>query len=275
VPLPVGRWETIRISPDGRRVAVLRRVSATQSDIWLVDLAAGATSRFTPADAFSAILWSPDGRRLLYSLSPNGPEDLYTRNVDDGSPPQLLYRSNAQFKNALQWTDDGRFVVFSQPDSAGWDVWLLPIDGQRAPVPLLRGPDNEMGAWLSPDQRSTIYASDASGRIELYAQSYPSPGPRRRLNADPGSWNAYPIAHWSSDGRELIVSGGNVLSLSLAPGHELDPGPMRLLFQAPRDLSGFDVMPDHQRFLATLQVPDAVPPGIAVDMNWTAALRKP
>src|SRR6185436_18115858 len=131
----------------------------------------------------------------------------------------LLYRSNVQFKNALQWTDDGRFVVFSQPDSkTGWDTWLLPIDGQRAPVPLLRGPDNEMGAWLSPDQRSVIYLSDASGRVELYAQSYPNPGSRRRVTADPGTWSSYPIAKWSSDGRELIVAGGNVLSLMLEPG---------------------------------------------------------
>ena len=50
VPLPTGRWEDVQISPDGQRAAVLRRISASQTDVWLVDLARGVASRLHAVD---------------------------------------------------------------------------------------------------------------------------------------------------------------------------------------------------------------------------------
>ena len=72
----------------------------------------------------------------------------------------------------------------------------------------------------------------------------------------------------------LAVASGNVLAIPLEPGPDLHPGPSRLLFRAPPDIVGFDMTSDHQRFLVTVQVPDAVPPAIAVELNWAAGLKK-
>ena len=153
----------MQISPDGQRAAVLRRISASQTDVWLVDLARGVASRFTPSIRSGRLLWSPDGRRLLHQLNPDGPEDLYVRSVDGGGA-ELLYSSPVPFKNACQWTKDGRFIAFTSPDpQTGWDAWLLPLEGERKPIAVLHGPANERGPWLSPDQRWFVCISDGPG----------------------------------------------------------------------------------------------------------------
>jgi hypothetical protein len=120
------------------------------------------------------------------------------------------------------------------------------------------------------------YDSDESGRVEVYAQSFPDPGVRRwKISPSDGS---EPL--WTRGGRELVYrKGDSVMAVSL----ELDRGQVgspKLLFAGPYpDNPGwtrprsYDVSPDGERFLMTKLPADRPRPRIAVVLNWFDELR--
>jgi TolB protein len=56
-------------SPDGTRIAHVSRIGAGASRVWVTDLATGARTPLSPADASASNpVWSPDGRYLAFSM---------------------------------------------------------------------------------------------------------------------------------------------------------------------------------------------------------------
>ena len=115
----------------------------------------------------------------------------------------MFYRSDAAFKNAYSWSRDNRFIAFSQPDpNTGWDLWALPVDGERKPKLLLGTPALEDGGWISPDGRWIAYTSDETGRPEVYVMPFPDGGDHYQV-----STTGAHLCAWRQDGRELMVVG--------------------------------------------------------------------
>ena len=274
--LPAGRWEGASISPDGRRAAVGRLSSATESDWWIVELDHAIARRFAGGVTFSPGAWSPAGDRIAYQVNKSGPEDLYVKSVDGGGPEEPLVVSDVLFKNIQQWTPDGKYVTFNQPDpETGWDAWRVPVAGDRKPELVVRSAANEQGGWVSPDGRWIAYVSDESGRNELYVQSYPAAGQRQQVTTTGvGSWYGSTIADWSRDGRELLFYDGAVRVVEVLSGPTFRAGAPRQLFASPAGVVGFSTTNDHQRFLFVEPVADAEPRAIGLDLNWAAALEK-
>jgi dipeptidyl aminopeptidase/acylaminoacyl peptidase len=277
--LPAGRWEEVTISPDGGRAAVARRGVSGLNHLWLVDLATGqATLSNLKASTYFQTIWSPDGRRVVYSVTSSGPTNLFIQSVDGGEPA-ALYESDVLFKNPYGWSPDGSFVTFESPSpETGWDLLKLPVDGDRRPVPLVRTPFNEGGGWFSPDGRWLIYYSDETGVYELYARSLTGAESRQSiagtrvagLGISPGPcW-------WSPDGREILMRGtdATLRVVDVEPGPTFRSSRARLLFKIDDDITGICPTPDHRRFLATINVEQAAAPAIVVDMHWPTALRK-
>ena len=71
------------LSPDGRHIALFREVSGN-IDVWLIDTARGVPTRFTfdSADDVNPV-WSPDGRRIVFSSNRTGVHDLYVKPAND------------------------------------------------------------------------------------------------------------------------------------------------------------------------------------------------
>ena len=277
LPLPPGRWESVSIAPYGRRALIGRRNSSSDTEQWLVDLKSGVASRVAPAVIDDGdVGWSPAGDRVAYLVNRNGPEDIYIKSLEGGGPETPLVVSEVAFKAVYQWTPDGRYVVYSPSDpKTGFDVWRVPVDGDRKPEPLVRTEANESGGWVSPDGRWLAYVSDESGRDEIYAQSYPAPARRQQLTTTGlRDWYGSYVVNWSHDGRELILFNGDVRALEIEPGPALRVGVPRRLFATPAGVVGFGVMPDHQRFLVSEPVGDVDADAIGLDLNWAAALGK-
>jgi Tol biopolymer transport system component len=274
--LAKGRWETVTIAPDGRRALVGKPSSAAELDWWLVDLNTVSARRFVAASALSYAVWSPSGDRIVFQQSPSGPSDIYLKPVEGGGAAEPLVVSDVLFKNPSQWTPDGKHVTFDQPDpETAWDIWRVPLAGERKPEPLVKTTANEHGGWVSPDGRWVAYTSDESGRDELYVQSYPVAGQRQQLTTN-GIGNLYGgiTVHWSRDARELLLFDGTARVMQIEAGPTFKAGPPRLLFTAPDGAAGFAPTPDHQRFLVVEPVADAEPAAIELDINWVAGLEK-
>jgi len=204
IPLPAGRWGSAVFSPDAQRIVVDRQSSPTEADLWMVELSRGVASRFTFTNAPQTgnAVWSPDGQWVAYNVDRGGPRDIYRKPASGAGEEEAVLQSNALFKNVSDWSRDGRYLVFNQPDATtGWDIWLLPVEGERKPIPYLRSRFNENGGWISPDGRWMMYTSDESGKGEVYVQSFPTPGNKYQISTAGGFFG-----FWSRDGREVLLS---------------------------------------------------------------------
>ncbi|PWB72554.1 MAG: hypothetical protein C3F15_10905, partial [Holophagae bacterium] len=283
VPLPPGRYGSPSLSPDDRWAIVSKSSSPTTFDLWLVDLQRAVSTRLTfdglvnPGIGFGAfVVWSPDGQRAAFERYVAGLFDVFQVPIGGVGQPEPLVQSSVVFKTPAAWSPDGRYLVFSQNDErTQYDLWLLPLHGDRTPVRYLHTPFNETTAAFSPDGRWLAYDSDETGTSEIYVRSFPQAGEKYRVSTAGGIG-----AQWSRDGRELLIwtSGqmfypvGSVYSADVETAPTFQAGTPRLLFTPRQDNGGLAASSDLSRFLAVVPAEGAAPPAITVTMNWQAIL---
>jgi serine/threonine protein kinase len=273
-----GDYSTPRLSRDGKRIAVaIREESKTNTDIWVFDLVRGSWSRLTfDPTAERAPLWSPDGSRIIFASASEGVLNLYEKPASGSGEPRLFVRS-AGDKFPTDWTRDGRFVVYHTfGGGSTWDIWVAPTDGGK-PFPLFASKFTEAQGQVSPDGRWIAYASDESGRFEIYVTQFPQKRGRWQISTAGGSqpW-------WRGDGKELFYLGPEqtLMSVAVRPGDAFEAGVPTALFKAnfpsvvPAFWGNYVATDDGQRFLVAELLPAATATPINVVLNWTAGLRK-
>ncbi|PYT06299.1 MAG: hypothetical protein DMF60_09660, partial [Acidobacteria bacterium] len=205
------------LSPDEQRVAVDQRDNQTGTlDIWLLNAAGGAASRFTfdPGNDLYP-LWSPDGSRIVWTSNRAGGFDLYQRASSGAGQDELLLKAGHRII-PTDWSPDGRFIVYYEVDpKTRRDVWVLPLAGDRRPIPFLQTEANETEARLSPDGRWMTYGSDESGGYQVYVQSFPAGGGKRQISTKGGVG-----PHWRCDGKELFyyAADGKLMAVEVNGG---------------------------------------------------------
>jgi len=268
------------LSPDGKRVAFGRTDSQQNSnDIWLLDLARGATTRFTfaPTDEVCP-LWSPDGTRVVFSSNRSGRFDLYQKNsTGTGSEESLLQGGVEMY--ADDWSLDGRYLLYESNDpKTRFDLWVLPMVGDRKPFVFLQTGFNETHAQFSPDGRWVAYVSDETGRAEVYVQSFAASGGKWQISTSGGDQ-----PKWRRDGKELfyLAPDKQLMSVAIKPGTAFEadiPVPMFEVFVPSASLAGnrnyYVVADGGQKFLVCSLVDKERVRPITVVSNWMAGLKK-
>jgi hypothetical protein len=109
------------------------------------------------------------------------------------------------------------------------------------------------------------YASDESGRNEIYVQSYPGGANRIAVSNGGGS-----TPRWSGDGKELFyVTGDAVVAVAMRPDGSFG-SPRKLFDRSNYYLKwGYDVSPDGKRFLMIRRDEGSVPRQLNVILNWS------
>jgi len=277
IPLPAGRYEGVRVSPDGKRFCVTRRSSASAADLWLVDLDRPVPTRFTFGQALNYYqAWSPDGNYIAFASDRAGPEDIYVKPTSGAVEETPLLAAGALFKEPGSWSPDGRFILFEEPsEQTGWDLWMLPVEGDHKPVPYLRTPFDERAGIVSPDGRWIAYYSDESGKPEIYVQSFPTPGSKYQVST--GGTNLQAAA-WVRGGKELIFLGGDgatIMAADVTTGPTFHAGAPHRLFELREDFVSMDVTPDGQRVLVVAPAGQGSASTITIEQNWAAGLKQP
>ena len=258
------------LSPDGRTVAMSRTVSGN-TDVWLMDTERGGLRRLTtdPAVEFTGAGWSPDGTRFIFDSTRGGVLDLYERSVTGTGGETLLFASSEP-KNSLDWTPDGRFVLYaSQTANAQRDLWVLPLFGDKKPQMVVGTPFEEHQGRFSPDGRWIAYQSNEGGRTEIWVQPFPGPGAKSQISNGGGV-----EPQWRRDGRELFYTApdNRLMAVPLTLGDDtVAAGQPVALFSATLSPLGGAVnqylaSPDGQRFLVDTMVEEASP--ITILQNW-------
>jgi Tol biopolymer transport system component len=273
---PAGIYEEIALSPDDKRVA-FSRPGQGDTDVWLTDLERGITSRFTFQPSFNNVpIWSPDGRRIVFASGRDNGIDLYQRASDGSSKDQLLLKLAAQpLVFPSDWSADGRFITYYRTDpKTQLDIWTVPTDGERKPVPYLHGDFNESQPQFSPDGRWMAYVSDESGISQVYVQSFPTLGGQRQISADGGVQ-----PRWRRDGQELfyVAADRKLMAVTVKSGTVFESDKPHALFQTALNVAelrqSFAVSADGQRFLVNAPI-ETESPSLTVVLNWTALLKK-
>jgi Tol biopolymer transport system component len=239
----------VRLSPDGRRIAVSIGPSGEKSDIWVYDLARGALSKLTFQGDNNDPVWTPDGKRVTFRNVHEGKYTLAWVPADGSGFPETL--AALDFAGSPEsWSPDGKLLLYSMNRQGTMirDLHLLPGPGAEAggrkPRPFLQTPYSEFGGEFSPDGRWIAYVSSESQRAEVFVRPAGAGGAKWQVSTDGGQ-----APRWARDGHELFYRNGErLMAVALEPGSTFRAGAPRLLFQH-RSLSSYGVSPDAKRFL--------------------------
>src|SRR5436190_16222159 len=150
---------------------------------------------------------------------------------------------------------------------------MLPLAGKAPPVSLLRTESNERCGTISSDGRWIAYASDESGRSEVYVQAFSGTGVSGRkyqVSYNGGSW-----PKWRKDGRELFYLSGDkaIVSVEVESSGSFRAAAPRALFALGRynPDARFDVTADGRRFILPAPAIGRLQPAEVI-LNWTRAI---
>ena len=267
----VGPWRTMRLSPDGQRVAV--GVSGEAGDdVWLYDLNRGVMSPLSRGAQMAVWpTWTPDGRRVLFGGFVGGRTwSVHSVSAIETSAPQRILAQVDEPQWPCSISPDGKWLLYAQMSGGGDDIWIAPLDRPSEAKPLMVTPAREQEAHFSPDGRWIAYISDESGRFQLYVRRFPVGTDRVQVSTG----GAVSVS-WSSAGRELVYRGGAaVMSVRLSEkAGQLEPSPPQRLFSIsdPALSQSFDAAPDAQRFLFTRATGND---RVSVILHWASAFAK-
>ena len=247
-----GVYRTLSISPDGKRVAVERTDPQNQNrDIWLLDVASGAATRFTSDPGWEAFpIWSPDASRVIFTSNRSGVFDLYQKASSGTGNEELFYRS-MEGKGPTSWSPDGKFLVYyslGQPTHLRLLATSGPAD--RAAIPLVDSQFNSITGRFSPDGRWIVYSSNESGKNEVSVRPFDAAiGSAGNPITVTSGGGRTPV--WRGDGKEIfyIAPDGTMTSLEVTTVGAFHAGTAKALFKVPSAVLFWDVAPDGMRFL--------------------------
>jgi serine/threonine-protein kinase len=253
--LPPQGYVIPRVSPNGRRIAVSAQ-GAVSRDIWLCDLETDSTTRlsFDRSEDWHPI-WTPDGKYVVYSSGQSGSLNIYMRSADGtGGVKRLTESEFIQWPHS--WSGDGKELVFVERNfDTGYDIWAVPIDGSKAPRPLLQTPTNENNPDVSKDGRWIAYQSNESGQYEIYVQPFPGLSGKWQVSKSGGNQ-----ACWSRDGKWLYFRHGvQMLRASITTEPELRIGTPEVVFESDAvvlasEARNYDISADGNQFLVLTSI---------------------
>ncbi|MGD8397920.1 MAG: DUF885 family protein, partial [Anaerolineae bacterium] len=196
-------------SPDGQRVAFVRRLGQANHELFVMNADGSGATRLTdlPDSVESEPAWSPDGTRLAFisnqrlsSLMVSGRFHVWVMNAD-GSDPRLL--ADLGGTNASpDWSPDGRRIAFDSNRDGNYEIYLIDADGCN-PVNLTAHPGNDVSPAWSPDGARIAFVSDRSGDQEIYVMDADGTNVTRLTFVE--GYDKSPA--WSPDGEYLVFYG--------------------------------------------------------------------
>ncbi len=241
-----GGFQTLALSPDGKQLAV-SIVATGEQQVWIKQLPDGPLSKLTFDGQFNTRpTWHPDGQTVGFTSSALA---FAAVRADGSAQPTVLVTDTT--RSGVQeavWSKDGTWIVYR---TTSRDILARRTTGDTTAVSLLQTPTfQEIEPTLSPDGQWLAYASNESGRFEIYVRPFPGTDRAKWQVSTDGATD--PL--WSRSGRELFffANTGMVTSVEILPGTTFTMGRRTPLFVASQTAGGphtWDITPDDQRFV--------------------------
>jgi Tol biopolymer transport system component len=263
---PAGTWVDMALAPDGTKLAATLYASENnEMNLWLMEARPGSERvRFTfePTRFLRWPVWSPDGKRLLYTANTGSAGGGTYERPADGTAVQKAVPGLVGFPTGL--SPDGRMVL-SQREG---DLWLYQ-DGKA--TQLTKTPFAEEEARFSPDGRWIAYESNETQRKKIWVQEFPLSGVRFQISTEGGG-----NPRWRRDGKELFYKGpnGKVMAVPVTTAPRFVAGTRQELFR--HALQGLEPAPDGQRFLVRMATEEerSSTERYIVKTHWSAGAKR-
>lgn len=201
-------------SPDSRRLAVVRG-----AHVWVASADGRSVRRVsrrqgTRAAVTSRPVWTPNGRRILFSRESSFPSELVTVLPTGGERRRLTHNRLREIEPA--WSPDGRMIaftgVFDEERAAEKEIYVMRADGTHLRrLTRRRGPDSQP-AW-SPDGKRIVFVRASGSGAVLHVMSVIGGRSRPIRHLEPGiraaGHPAWAPARWIAfDGLDLVSATG-------------------------------------------------------------------
>ena len=264
------------LSPDGARLATRVLDDEGGNDIYVYDIVRNSFTQLTFGDADDCCpLWTPDGRRIVFTSNRSETADLFVKNADGTGEVERMTESDDR-QIAYAWSADGDTLVLTN----GGDVHTWSPNNGLTSMPLLQTGFTKNRPSLSPDERWIAYDSDEDGASNVYVQPFPDVSGGKWKVSTEGGIN--PV--WSPDGGELFyVSGDAMMVAPITSDQPFRHGTPEVVFEGRNDSVSlfrfFDLSPDGKRFLVSkppgVETDDAaVPLDLVLVQNWLEELTR-
>jgi eukaryotic-like serine/threonine-protein kinase len=255
-----------RLTRDDREVVV----EDGAGGIYLEDFARRTFTRLSARGSYPTL--TADRRRMVFRTG----DGLLVQNLDgSGQAEPLAGTTVLDYPSGI--SPDGTEVLVTRinADGAGaTDTYAVALTGGSATRPVLAGPSWEGGAQISPDGRWLVYASDETGRHEIYLQTYPALNRKVPVSSGGG---LHPL--WSPNGREIYFrNGSKMMAVAVATAPDLKLSEPQLLFEARYAYASNVAVPNYAvaadgRFIMVKDDPQSNRVNLVI--NWMDELLRP
>jgi len=268
-----GLYSLPQPSRDGSAVGLVRLDPDTgRGDVWVVDANRNTVSRSTFADGPNVTYaFSPDGKRIAVGTMAGAASGGLWIQPTSGSGNQEKLETPRIWADVLSWSSDGRYLfLMLQNNATREDIYYVDLNGDKKLTPFIQSPANDNGAVLSPNGKWLAYASDESGRFEIYVTAFPGPGGKWQVSSGGGNFPS-----WNADGKQLYYSvGDKLMVIPIQNAETFEFGAPQAL---PINLSEFASVgwaAPGERFPALKPLSGGQSKPQEVILNWTGTLKQ-
>jgi eukaryotic-like serine/threonine-protein kinase len=221
-------------SPDGRRLAFIRKMTDPATNIYTLSLTdqfqpAGEPVKLSKTGKFSPLAWTADGRDLVFSEYGNSIVDNFWRLRANAGAVATLVMSDGGIGPAI--SHQGNRLAFAR-ETTDNNIWRAPTGGEAgksSAVPLIASTRSDQVGRYSPDGKQIAFVSDRSGQSEIWLANADGSN-QVQLTSLPSDQAGSPS--WSPDGQRIVfgwingattqiyaipVTGGKPLQLTHIP----------------------------------------------------------
>ncbi len=268
VGLPPHRFGEFRISPDGKTLAVII-TDQRKTDLWAYAFEHRMLTRLTDDGRSAAPIFSPDGRKVVYSSYTAESAVLNEVSVD-GSHRRTIGKVPGLIK-PTRFTPDGKSILFSTLNESSNFICLMDAElGDKRE--LERSQHLRIFPAISPDGKWLAYVGDDTGKWEIYIRQTSGDDRRWRITTDGGE---EPI--WDRTGRHLYYRNGDRwMRVDISATPEFHAGqPVQVLKGPFVNIPGYsyDVANDGRFLMLKSEYQDKKATQIEVVENWQGLLK--
>lgn len=214
---------TPRHSPDGKWIVFTVRRS-TANDVAVVPSVGGEATFLTSNGRSFHPAWSPEGARVAFaSSSSDGASDVFLISAAGGTAQPITHGPGQKIE--LDWSPDGKLIVYAGNAGGNWAVWSVPAEGGE-PKRLTEHAADEWNPRWSADGQWIFFSTNWSidGDINIWKI--------RASGGDPVAVTAFPSDEFSAapspDGKRIAyltdMSGLWVMDLTTGTTTNVAPG---------------------------------------------------
>ncbi len=270
LPFPPRDFGAMRLSPDGERIAV--RVAEDQAHIWIYEVERGGSQRLTREGDHDYPVWSPDGQWIYFETDRTGTSEIWRRRADlSGDAEPVVQGETRVFPYSIS-SDGSRLLYVEEPDDPTVrNIWMVALDDETDPIPLVTNKGASRFPVFSPDGRFFAYDSSETGNFQIYVMEIAT-GRRWPVSTAGGQSPVWP----SASDEILYGRGGRTWAVPVDTTSDFEAGiPVEVGIST---TIYSDATADGQRILmrrasGSVDVPGTTP-HIRVVLNWFEDLRR-